>query len=166
MKKIFAVLVIMGLMLGSCERDEICLEDITPKLVIRFSDHEEPSDFKSVLQLEVAIEGIDGIYEDESITLSTDSIAIPLKVTETKTRYILTLKGIESEGIPDNTDTLDVSYTMEDIFVSRSCGYKSVYYGLQSTVIPDDDNWIKDLTTRTDPQDVTTETRYHVKIFH
>ena len=166
MKRFLAVLLTLCALLGSCERDEICLEDITPKLVIRFSDIDEPSEFKPVLRLEVAIEGIEGVYEDESITLSTDSIAIPLKVTEAKTRYILTLKGNEDEGIPDNIDTLDISYTMEDIFVSRSCGYKSVFYGLQSEIIQDDDNWIKDLSTRTDPQDVTTETRYHVKIFH
>ena len=51
----------------SCERDEICLEDITPKLIIRFYNENIPNEFKSVALLKVNIEGIDGDYSNEEI---------------------------------------------------------------------------------------------------
>jgi len=35
-----------------------------------------------------------------------------------------------------------VSYTPEFIYVSRACGYKSIFNDLQNTLIIDSDNWI------------------------
>jgi len=98
----------------SCERDEICLEDITPKLVIRFYNANIPNEFKSVVQLKVNIEGIDGDYSNETITTLTDSIAIPLQVSDNTTRFILTLQGNSNQGTEDNIDTISVRYSQED----------------------------------------------------
>ena len=168
MKRINKICVIFLLVLMnlSCETDEICLEEITPKLVIRFYNQNIPDELKSVLLLKVNIEGIEGDYVNETITAFTDSIAIPLVVTENKTRYILTLTGDESEGIEDNLDTLSVVYTQEDIFVSRSCGYKTIYHEAEVTLTEDDDNWIKFMETTADPLEIIDENLAHVKIYH
>lgn len=168
MKKAFKLLVLVQVLLTliSCERDDICLEDITPKLIIRFYNDDLPNEVKSVINLKVNIEGIDGDYTNETITILTDSIAIPLQVAENRTNFILTIQGDEEEGIEDNLDTITIDYNQEDIFVSRSCGYKTVFNETNGELVDDDDNWIKNIETVNDPQDIIDEKAAHVKIYH
>ena len=150
----------------SCERDEICLEDITPKLVIRFYNANIPEEVKSVLNLKVEIEGIDGEYTNETITVFTDSIAIPLVVTESKTRFILTLPADESAGTKDNIDTISLVYTQQDVFISRACGYKTIFNNVKGSLVTDDDNWIKAIEAQVDPLQIIDENAAHVQIYH
>ena len=159
------LLVAISFIVG-CERDEICLEEISPKLIIRFYDYKNPSFPKQVLNLQVQIEGIDGEYTNETIKTLTDSIALPIMVTENRTVYTLTLLANELEETEDNADKLEISYTMEDEFVSRSCGYRSLYYGAEGILEDDGDNWIKLIETADSPQDIINETSAHVKIYH
>ena len=91
-----------------CERDEICLEDITPKLIIRFHNNNIPEEVKSVLNLNVQIQGIEGDYTNETIKVLTDSISLPLIVTENKTTFILTLPADESAGTKENPGLPDI----------------------------------------------------------
>jgi len=167
MKHIFksSAIFILFLITIGCETDEICLEDTTPHLIVRFYNQNIPDELKSVLNLKVNIEGIEGEYENETITVFTDSIAIPLMVTENRTRFIFTLPGDEEEGVEDNLDTISLIYTQEDIFVSRSCGYKTVYHNAKVTLTQDDDNWIKFLEPTADPLEIIDENLAHVKIY-
>ncbi len=165
MRKYLTFLLVL-LTLMSCERDDICLEDITPKLIIRFYNDDIPSEIKSVINLKVTIEGVDGDYSNETITILTDSIAIPLQVAENKTSFILTLQGDETEGIEDNLDTITIVYSQEDIYISRSCGYKTVFNETNGSLVDDGDNWIKDIETANDSQEIIDENAAHVKIYH
>ena len=168
MKHIFkfsGIFIILLITIG-CEKDEICLEDTTPHLIVRCYNQNIPDELKSVLNLKVNIEGIEGDYDNETIKVLTDSIAIPLMVTENRTRFILTLPGDEEEGVEDNLDTITLIYTQEDIFVSRSCGYKTVYHDAKVTLTQDDDNWIKFLEPTADPLEIIDENLAHVKIYH
>ncbi|MGI9530862.1 DUF6452 family protein [Lutimonas sp.] len=168
MRKIYSSLfmLILLVIIPGCERDEICLEDITPKLIVRFYNNDIPSEVKSVINLKVEIEGIDGEYTNESISLLTDSIAIPLVVTENQTKFILTLQGDTSAGTEDNIDTLFVSYDQQDLFVSRSCGYKTVFNNANPVINNDNDNWMKELEITKDPLEIIDENKAHVKIYH
>ncbi len=150
----------------SCERDEICLEDISPKLIIRFYNINDPNALRAVNGLSVSIVGIDGNYENETIKLVTDSIAIPLLATENKTSFVLSIPRDDSQGIEDNRDTITLVYSQQDIFISRSCGYKTVYNDAEDFLVDDDDNWIKDLKTTNDPQQIIDENAAHVEIYH
>ena len=168
MRKTFKSLIIILLLIviPGCESDEICLEDITPKLIIRFYNNDIQSEVKSVLRLKVQIDGVDGEYSNETISLLTDSIAIPLLVSENETRFILTLQGDESSGTEDNIDTISVVYDQQDIYVSRSCGYKTVFNNADPSITNDDDNWIKSLEAQNDPLEIIDENKAHVKIYH
>ncbi len=168
MRKTFKSLIIILLLIviPGCESDEICLEDITPKLIIRFYNNDIQSEVKSVLRLKVQIDGVDGEYTNETISILTDSIAIPLLVSENETRFILTLQGDESSGTEDNIDTISVVYDQQDLFVSRSCGYKTVFNNADPSVTNDDDNWIKSLEAQNDPLEIIDEKKAHVKIYH
>lgn len=169
MKKSAIYISLIGILLSilwSCERDDICIEENTPLLVIRFFDHEDPTQYKKVVNLKVQIEGIDGDYVNETITALTDSIAIPVKVTEDITRFRLILNGNDKDETNDNEDVFDLSYIREDVFVSRSCGYKTLYYDIKPSLINDSDNWIKSIETVKTPQDILNQNSDHVKIFH
>jgi hypothetical protein len=125
-----------------------------------------PNELRSVLNLEVSIDGIDGNYENETLTTFTDSIAIPLSVTQNTTKFILNLPGDITKGTEDNLDTITLVYLQEDIFVSRSCGYKTVFHEVQASLTVDDNNWIKLLEPTSDPLEITDEKLAHVKIYH
>ncbi len=161
----FSLFILLSI-LWSCEKDDICIEENTPLLIIRFFDNEDPTEYKKVTNLKVQIEGIDGDYTNETITVLTDSIAIPVKVNEDITRFKLILNGNDQDETNDNEDTFDLNYIREDIFVSRSCGYKTLYYDVKTTLINDNDNWIKEIKTVKDPQDILNQNSDHVKIFH
>ena len=106
----------------SCERDDICIDEITPKLIIRFYDFENPELFKDVANLKVNIEGVEEDYVNETITSLTDSISLPINVAENRTRYVLTLQETDILEQEENPDVLVITYTQEDVFVSRPCG--------------------------------------------
>ncbi len=63
--------------------------------------------------LSVNPEGYDEIYSNVSI----DSIVIPLDVSNNQIIY-----NFSSEG---NQDILSINYEIEEVFVSRSCGFQS-----------------------------------------
>jgi len=151
----------------SCEKDEICIEETTPRLVIRFFDKDNPEDFKSVTNLRVEIEGIDGEFiDEETITIFTDSISIPIKVTEDITRFKLILNGADGDALNDNEDIFDLTYSREDVFVSRSCGFKTIFFDAKTDLKTDTDNWIYVIETVNNPQDILNQQSDHVKIFH
>ena len=135
-------------------------------LNFRFYDAENPDLTKNVVQLQVFIEGVDEPYENETISTLTDSIALPIQVNQNLTRYRLVLPGDEEEGIEDNEDVFEITYVKEDEFVSRSCGYRALFYEGTAELEQDQDNWIVDLEAQSEPLEITNEERAHVKIFH
>ena len=153
MKK-FSVLVILTILLGtSCERDDICAEttSTTPHLIIRFYDVNEQENTKQVRLL--TVNGIDteGKVLDNIVTnVSTDSIVLPLRFQQegivTASHFALKRDSDfdtdNNDSTVSNTDVIVVSYTPEFIYVSRACGYKSVFNETQNTLIIDPDNWI------------------------
>ncbi len=150
------LLIITCITINSCERDDICIDEITPHLIIRFYDNDDPTLFKKFSQISVKIIGV----KNDSINfLSTDSILIPLKVTEDITQFIVTLDSDKTTFI---RDTLTVSYDREDIFAGRSCGFKTIFKNSNHTL--DSNNWIQNVETIT--QIIDNETNAHIKIFH
>ena len=154
---IFAATIVMT----SCERDDICIDDTTPNFVIRFFDIDDPTEFKTVNQL--SVKSNTSIVEGDSLLFSSlDSIAIPINATLTSTQYILTLDS-DNETI-SNKDTLTIRYLSQNVFVGRSCGFKSTFNNVTYTITNDTDNWIQRIEVVTDQ--IENETQAHLKILH
>ena len=153
MKKLFILLLFIFAGFSSCERDDICIDDITPHLIIRFYDVTDTTLVKSVNQLSVKLLDIEAKYLSNS---TTDSIALPLISSADVTRFVLTNET--------NSDTITVNYLPEAVFVGRSCGFKSIFNDLDLQVTSDGENWIQSFKIIT--QQVENETSAHVKIFH
>ncbi len=164
--KIFFFVIIVITAFFACEKDEICLEESTPRLIIRFYNIDEPDELKKVPQLAARVDGIEDYYLDGSISIATDSIVIPLRVEQDLTKIELVLDGSDLDLDNDNSDFINLTYNREDKFVSRSCGYKALFYDVKTSFEADDDNWVKSIKTVETPQNITNEYEAHVKIYH
>ncbi len=157
MKKYFFFLSLISLLIVGCEKDDFCIDPITPNMIIRFYDATNPSETKSVSDLSVSIDGFEEIYSNVSL----DSIVVPLDVTSNQTLYSLTSDG--------NENMITIAYDVEEVFVSRSCGFKAIFNNVTITSAPSND-WILGLTDTLDTiATITTiddESTAHVQIFH
>ncbi|MFA5298724.1 MAG: DUF6452 family protein [Lutibacter sp.] len=150
MKKYITLLIILSFTLINCEKDDICVEAITPKLIVVFYNDSIPANKKAVDSLTVWAEDNVNVYENKS----GDSIAIPLDLTQNSTTYQL--------KVGTKIDTLNFTYDRKDVFVSRSCGYKTIFenFKIESRTA----NWIKNDTIKTTTID--NETAAHITIYH
>lgn len=172
------IVIIAGIAL-SCERDDICGETTatTPQLIIRFYDINNQDNTKQVRQLEVR--GLDDddmpLEQTIGIRTNTDSIALPLRFTdediETSTRFQLEKDAdFADNDNPDNDSNIDiitVTYTPEFIYVSRACGYKSIFnFGTTGGITRDndDDNWV--INTELLNETIDNEQAAHIIIYH
>jgi hypothetical protein len=174
---ILLVIVLLITLTISCERDDICPETTptTPSLIIRTYDLSNQENKKNVFGL--VIQGIDAdkTLPDYSV-VTTDSIVLPLRTNEESTQYILHSEyTYDNNNTPDddtddiiggNQDIITINYNTEEVYVSRACGYKTVFRNVIITIEPDADNWIKSKQSVNDNQSVEDETAAHFKIFH
>lgn len=150
MRKYLILLFILSFTLINCEKDDICVEATTPKLIVVFYNDSIPADKKKVDSLTVWADENGKIYENKLI----DSIAIQLDLTQNSTLY-----QFKSGAL---IDTINFTYDRKDVFVSRSCGYKTIFENLQ--IESRSANWIKNDTIKNTT--IYNETAIHLSIFH
>ena len=167
--KIIIFLLLCGLPFSACEKDDICVDSDTPLLIIRFYDAENPAEFKVAPGLRVIGIGngepVD-TFADRSSTL--DSITIPLKTTDTATMFSFILNSEDDDnGVETGkTDPLQFSYTTEEVFKSRACGFIVNYDNLTTDFTPSTENWIQSIEIVKSSVMIEEEITAHVKIFH
>ncbi|CAH8294446.1 hypothetical protein EV196_108201 [Mariniflexile fucanivorans] len=161
----------------SCERDDICPESTatTPSLIIDAYDVDSTDDLLAVNDLLVYGTDNDEILSGYAIA-TVSQIVLPLKTDVNTTRYALVKDAfVNDNDTPDdtnddyldgNTDYVTINYTREEVYVSRACGYKTIYKNVTFTIEPDSDNWIKSRQPLNDNQSVEDETETHFNIFH
>ncbi len=159
MNKNILYLILLSLLISACEKDDICLSPTTPKLIVRFYDNADQTVKKDVVNLSIWADGKDTLSTFKSVTL--DSIYIPLNTNTTQTIY--NLKTSATGNKADNKiNKLTINYTTEDIFVSRSCGFKTIF---KTVTISSDNGWFQSFT----PNSITTidnENTAHIKVYH
>lgn len=164
MKKIILLLFI-AISFSSCEKDDVCADDTTPKLVIDFFDISNPSNPKNFINLKVTAVGQ---TEPFGTFTSGNTIVIPLRISENSTKYSFILNSNDTVNL--NEDFLEFNYTTQNIFVSRACGYKTIFEfnndgtGVIKTdaAIPDG-IWMQNVMKVTNS--ITTENETHLKIY-
>lgn len=163
MKKILTLFLI-ALTFSGCEKDDICIDETTPQLVLEFYDISNPSIKKPVVNLSITAEG-----QSPLGTFNGDTkILLPLNINQDHTKYRLLLNSTSLNG--SNEDILEFNYTRQDIFVSRACGFKTIFelnqtpLGLiKSDAITPDGFWIQDINLLT--SNISTENETHIKIY-
>ncbi|WMI67436.1 DUF6452 family protein [Mangrovimonas sp. YM274] len=173
LKIICPLLALLGYLVLGCEKDDICAETTatTPHLIIRFYDVSNPTNTRSVRRLTVKGEGID---EEIVSNVDTDSIVLPLNFQDEGITAISRFElkkdtdydSDDNETTVSNTDIIEVNYTPEFIYVSRACGYKSIFAGTEIDVdeTNDEDIWIINAVTANTT--IENETAAHINIYH
>jgi hypothetical protein len=168
-------LVSITLLILSCERDDICAESTatTPHLIIRFYDVSDQTQTKQVRLLTVNGEDDQGNLLNDIVTsTSTDSIVLPLRFQAenvlTKTRFALKrdtdFDTDTNSSTFSNTDIIEISYTPQFVYVSRACGYKSIFNDTQNTIIIDSENWV--FSSEILKATIDNENTAHIILYH
>ncbi len=153
----------------ACEKDDICVDEDTPLLIIRFYDVENPEEFKMVPSLRVIGEGKTEPVNTFSDRVSTlDSIAIPLKPNDNTTQFSFIINSTDSDNGQETgtIDSLIFEYTTKEIFKSRACGFVVNYDELTANFSTTAENWIQRIEIIKPSIKLEEEVTAHVKIFH
>jgi hypothetical protein len=178
MKKIIAFLMILGFASSSCEPDDICDPNTptTPRMLIQFFDISNPSVKKNVTNLKVIGEGQsegvivtpDGLNEAKYVT-NENNILLPLNTTTDIVKYKFILNYGNKNPLLVNTDILEFKYSRKDLYVSRACGFKTIFnldptnpFAITDTA-PVDGKWIQYLIVA--QNNITYENETIIKIF-
>ncbi|MCH3884932.1 DUF6452 family protein [Tenacibaculum aquimarinum] len=153
-KRFLTFLIATVSLISACEIDDICVEPTTPNLVLRFYDATSTTTIKATDSLYIWAEGKDSLYLNEAV----DSIAIPLNPLTSETVYNL------SQGTL-LLNKLTITYTPEEEFTSRSCGYRFTYKDVSLSIDSPSNSWISSLTPTTIPS-ITNQDTAHVQVFH
>jgi hypothetical protein len=177
MKKILYFLLFFTFCLSGCEKDDICDANTptTPRLVISFYDILRPSIKTSVTRLKVIGEGqTEGIVfnktglDEAKYLTSSDSIGIPLKTNEDSATFTFILNSGSTNTALSNTDKIKFNYTRQNVYVSRACGFKTIYKldtqtPFEITDSGNDGLWLKDAQIKN--ANIEFENETHVKVY-
>ena len=163
MKKILLLIVIVCFF-SSCEKDDVCDAETptTPKVVLEFYDIANPTVLKNVVNL--------GVFNnDNTFGFGFNNVStgkLPLKTFQDTATFNFIANGTDSDTTNDNTDVVTFNYTRRNVYVSRACGYKTLYT-LDPTnpvvVTSDANNWIQNITVS--QPNIENENETHVKIY-
>ena len=179
MKKtlIVSLLFLFAFTFSSCEKDDICDANTptTPRLVIEFYDISNASVLKNVTDLKVIGEGMtEGIVfndatDDSKYVTNGSKISIPLKTDTNATTYSFILNSRNSNPTLIDTDKVTFNYTRNDVFVSRACGFKTLFTfdplnPYDQTPIPATKlKWMQYISV--EKSNIDNENETHIKVF-
>lgn len=177
MKKIVTLLLFATFSFSGCEKDDICEASTptTPRLVIDFYDINNPAIQKNVNNLKVIGEGMtEGIVfnnaiDDTKYLTNGNTISIPLKTDVNTTTYEFILNSGNPNPTLIDIDKVVFNYTREDIFISRACGFKTLFAFDQNnaivhTAVPlTRPKWMQYISV--EKSNIDNEDETHIKIF-
>ena len=166
MKKITLLLFLLIIFSG-CEKDDICdaTTSTTPRLIVQFYDISNPTTLKTVSNLQIIAPGFTIGIPFSGVS----KIEIPLKTTEDSTTFNFIQNGADTNTTNDNTDIIQINYSRNNVFVSRACGYKTIFTlnnpnGFTRTDATSLDGiWIQNVNIVT--SNIATENEIHVKLY-
>ncbi|MGB3592527.1 MAG: DUF6452 family protein [Nonlabens sp.] len=165
MRQLIALLVLFAA-LTSCERDDLCIQDqpTSPRLVIVFKDAIDQVSIKTVPSLQVTTLGSNtpaplDFAGTQTIT-AADTIALPLRNSFDLTSY----NFLNTEDNSTQTSSIDFNAMRQEEFISRACGFRTLYSELTATAINPDTGWIRGINVVN--TSVQSNNVVHVEIFH
>lgn len=163
MLKKFLFFIALIIAANSCTRDDLCsaATQTTSKLVINFKNINSPLEDRGVGNLSVITDLGDVAVINDS-TAST--ITIPLNVGADITAYRFIKNSADT--INFDVDSISFNYQRVDEYINRACSFKTIFYNLTATVVPEDNsnNWIRSVEIINDT--IENENEAHINIFH
>ena len=83
-------------------------------------------------------------------------------------QYDFLSKHVSSDDIIEgNEDVIQINYSREEVYVSRACGYKTIFRNITLLLDANDtDRWIINKENVTENQTVEDETSTHFILYH
>lgn len=146
-----------------CEKDDVCdgTTVATPSLVVSFYDVANPTVLKNVTNLKVTATGTTNeLYFNE-----VNKIKIPLQTAADASNFVWTMNNSDANLL--KSDAVQFNYIRSNQFISRACGYKSVF-NLQNVILNQtpsttQGNWIQNVTLV--QPNITNENETHLNIY-
>lgn len=185
--KILIGILFLVLIYISCERDDICSasQKTTPKLILEGFNNLAPDRTRGVAKLRILGEEkeeplsifignaeVPTIYDGSK---NEAKIYLPLRTDANQTTYRLRRdyalddNGTTNDPSDDfptgNEDTIVISYEREEVFVSRSCGFRTIFKNV-SIRWDETDNWIKNIAAINENQSIEDEEETHFILLH
>ena len=176
MKKIIPV-ILLFISFSSCEKDDICSADTptTPQVVIEFFDNINRTVPKTVKNLKIIGDGFtEGVVLNSTGTATSKYLAdgvskikIPLnsQIDKTKFKFIYDFGNANTALV--NEDLVEFNYSRNDVFISRACGYKTLFTILGTPIVTDAVNptlqWIQAISVK--QPNINDENETHIKIY-
>lgn len=153
--------------LFSCEKDDICEgEAATPNVRIEFYDKANSTVLKPFFKIECYVSpeiGNDTIKVIEYFNKS--EIQLPLNISSNQTVWNLRLFEIINNDTIEKIDQLTLNYSPKTEYVSKACGYKTVFDNVSTTINNNGvGTWITNFTPLTN--NITNEENPHAKIYY
>lgn len=146
MKKLICLLLVFTFGLSSCEKDDICDPNTptTPRLVISFFEVKTPTLAKNVTNLKViGLNMKQGIVFNKTSTdtiqkylTNANTVSIPLKPDADTVTYSFIFDSGNPNPAAVNTDVIKFNYTRQNVYVSRACGFKTVFTLNEQSIVP------------------------------
>jgi hypothetical protein len=166
MKKIVLITlsVLLSVSFWNCEKDDICAEGtpVTPRVIIEFYNAATPTVLKNVTNLGVIEPTLSSGFSFTAVS----KIQVPLKTTVNTTTLRFIQNGSDTVTTNDNIDVITFNYQRVDEYVSRACGFKTLFYLNETNPVvltADGNNWIQNIVV-TQPN-IENENEVHVKIY-
>ncbi|QMU63893.1 MAG: hypothetical protein GKR88_06020 [Flavobacteriaceae bacterium] len=154
------LLLLAAITFSFCKKDDFCVEPVTPNLILRLYNSTNPTELKSGERLSIWADGRDTLPQYTSVTL--DSVVIPLNLISNQTVYNFKINTVDGNIANNRVDQLTVNYTTEEVYISRSCGFRVIF---NNVTVTSNNGWILSLS----PSSIATinnESSAHVQIFH
>lgn len=175
--RIVSLLFLFAFSFSGCEKDDICDANTptTPRLVIAFYDIDNPSVPQNVNNLKVIGSGMtEGIVFNSSATddskylANGNTISIPLKTDANTTTYSFILNSGNANPTLIDIDEVTFNYTTTDVFVSRACGFKTLFVldpgTIVHTAVPASKlKWMQYISV--EKSNIDNEDETHIKVF-
>lgn len=164
MKKyiITSLLLLFAVSSWNCEKDDICAETTpkTPKVIIDFYDIINQTELKNVTNLVIIEPSFNSGFSYNGV----NTINIPLRTNQDTTTLQFILNGSDNDTTNDIIDELTFNYERNDVYISRACGYKTLFQlNTPNGITTSSNNWIQNIEII--QANINNENETHVKIY-
>lgn len=164
MKKICcAALLVLGF--SACEKDDICAggESVTPNVVISLYDRLDSERLKIAPKIAIIANG----FKDTIVYKNRSKIELPLQINTNETIWNVYLyePTITNNDTIIKQDQLRFTYTPEALYVSKACGYKTIFHEFNSTKTANTsgNSWIQSIYKLTN--EISTNENAHIQLY-
>ncbi len=135
---------ILGLVFGAlfwaCEKDDTCADQtLTPYLIIRFMESDDADNPDDVVDLQITYIGEDEVTDPNQDVFSspqtTDSITLSLPTFKDRAVFAFKQNFNAIDDTNTEIDTIEFTYSRTNEYISRACGFKTLYSNFQANII-------------------------------